>query len=559
MKSKLRTHIVFVMFAYVQEAAIHPCAALHFIKEVQTSMKEDIKNIAGQLKKELDPTKEQHQKLVQKGLLLFRQHSVYQRKALHNAVTAKVQDVTPVTVILDLADVQKSDCSCPFDGICRHKMALFFSLYSENDSVFHWVQSWKESNDSLDILKQIKRGSDLLAEKSPAPISDVELWLHRFEHAYEDADLHSPYSYEHSIRKRYEKLIAASPIEREWKPLYQLFVIYESFKQINKICIELHHNWSRSFFQFMLEEAADALDSLSVSAFPFAFDPYLAYLRENSAFLLEEDTYFTFEFIELYRMLWTSLIKQLVWRKLEFDRLQTIPTASHNERIRIASIHLAILCGYDDEALIDIEHSDENITLFAPYWLNYFKDKKAYAQVYRYLNAILPFVPEFIRNQSNDQDRSAFIRLFLRTLDENMLAERNVSLLEKLYVQLLPFSFYHFNDYLFTQKKYREWAELQNLRGNDISDIEKWRIDAVAKETPQVLLPLYHEAIDKLLLNKNRDSYKKTVKYLKKLRTLYKKQKRVEVWSAFFEDLMNKTKRLRAFHEECRKGKLINA
>jgi hypothetical protein len=140
-----------------------------------------------------------------------------------------------------------------------------------------------------------------------------------------------------------------------------------------------------------------------------------------------------------------------------------------------------------------------------------------------------------------------------------MLAEKNASLLEKLYIHLLPFSFYHYNDYLFNQKKYREWTELQNLRGNDISDIEKWRIDIITKEAPHVLLPLYHDAIDKLLLNKSRDSYKKTVKYLKKLRALYKKQKRNEAWSAFFENLLNKTKRLRAFHEECRKGKLIDA
>jgi uncharacterized Zn finger protein len=56
---------------------------------------------------------------------------------------------------------------------------------------------------------------------------------------------------------------------------------------------------------------------------------------------------------------------------------------------------------------------------------------------------------------------------------------------------------------------------------------------------------------------KNRSSYKQAARVLKKLRTVYKKLKRVPEWEVFFERLLVRTKRLRAFHEECTRSKLI--
>lgn len=46
---------------------------------------------------------------------------------------------------------------------------------------------------------------------------------------------------------------------------------------------------------------------------------------------------------------------------------------------------------------------------------------------------------------------------------------------------------------------------------------------------------------------------------MKKLRTLYNKLKRQDDWQLFLELLLEKTKRLRAFQEECKRGKLIDA
>ena len=74
-----------------------------------------------------------------------------------------------------------------------------------------------------------------------------------------------------------------------------------------------------------------------------------------------------------------------------------------------------------------------------------------------------------------------------------------------------------------------------------------------------MLLPILHQAVDGLIEQKNRVSYKQAVRLLKKLRTIYKKLKRVPEWEAFIDKLLKRYKRLRAFQEECVRAKLVGA
>lgn len=57
---------------------------------------------------------------------------------------------------------------------------------------------------------------------------------------------------------------------------------------------------------------------------------------------------------------------------------------------------------------------------------------------------------------------------------------------------------------------------------------------------------------------RNRKSYRRAVRYLKKLRMLYKKLKRTNEWDVFIVQIASLHSRLRALQEELRKGKLIN-
>ena len=73
------------------------------------------------------------------------------------------------------------------------------------------------------------------------------------------------------------------------------------------------------------------------------------------------------------------------------------------------------------------------------------------------------------------------------------------------------------------------------------------------------LLPILHLQVVRLIASKNRSSYREAVRYLKKLRTIYKKLKQVNTWDSYIHYISDTNKRLRAFQEELKKGKLIDA
>ena len=52
---------------------------------------------------------------------------------------------------------------------------------------------------------------------------------------------------------------------------------------------------------------------------------------------------------------------------------------------------------------------------------------------------------------------------------------------------------------------------------------DRERLRLIQKEAPECLLPYYHREVMKAIERKNRKSYKEAVRYLKKLRPIYKK------------------------------------
>lgn len=132
-------------------------------------------------------------------------------------------------------------------------------------------------------------------------------------------------------------------------------------------------------------------------------------------------------------------------------------------------------------------------------------------------------------------------------------------MLKELLISMLPFSFYTYNEVLLNSRSYKQWVELQKYMNYSLQEMESLGLREVAKDQPQYAVPLYHSGVLYYIEQKNRESYRQAVKYLKRLRTIYKKLKRTEQWDAFLAHILEQTKRLRAFHEECRKGKLIDA
>jgi len=123
--------------------------------------------------------------------------------------------------------------------------------------------------------------------------------------------------------------------------------------------------------------------------------------------------------------------------------------------------------------------------------------------------------------------------------------------------EMLPYSRPIYEEKLLAAGKFRQWMDYQLSTGTDPLDYRATDLQIVEKNAPEMLLPFYHQAVERYVLTKQRDGYKMAVKLLKRLAKLYKKTKREPRWEQFMETFTGRYNRLRALQEEMRKGKLI--
>ena len=123
--------------------------------------------------------------------------------------------------------------------------------------------------------------------------------------------------------------------------------------------------------------------------------------------------------------------------------------------------------------------------------------------------------------------------------------------------EMLPYSRTIYLEQLHGRAKWDLWMDYQLTSGQEPLSFRVAELKPIEKEAPELLLAFYHQAVERYILEKNRHSYKSAVKLLKRLAKLYKKLKQENRWEQFLSGLQSRNNRLRALHEEMRKGKLI--
>jgi hypothetical protein len=529
------------------------------------NVEQGLKFLAEELHTRLQPDSQEDAKLVQKGMLLYRQGLVYQLRFESDQVYATVQDVTPVKVRLDLTFFDTSDCGCPNFGICRHRLAVFFAAYSKMASVSEWIEQWREpvKTKTTAATMGIQRAKDLLKTSGKLE-QNYSSWIGAFTESFQTIltpnKIPNPYVLNELFQVYRRRLRASAPLEAEWKLLYELIATVFSFQKIIQLTQELEHPDAKRYFSPLLEEliedAEELIQKLGIQTMPFAFDEFLSNLRKDSSILLDERiTSFTGERLMLYRLLWTHLFKKKNWREEELENI----AGSSDYKLVIAEIHQYFLLNRDLEALEKIKQLGPTFMPFIHYWIEILTARREWSRLKPYIEQFVDFTKIHLKEIRTDQQSRHFSRAVIQTilpyckeLNQNDLYERALN-------NLLPFSYAAYDAFLFETGDYLRWCELQAFIGVDLAWIGKDRISVVAASSPETLVILYHQSIQQQIDLKNRQSYREAVRQLKKLRTLYKKLKRLPEWEEFFELLVDKTKRLRAFQEECQRGKLIHA
>ncbi|MGN7416113.1 SWIM zinc finger family protein [Paenibacillus sp. SAF-068] len=125
-------------------------------------------------------------------------------------------------------------------------------------------------------------------------------------------------------------------------------------------------------------------------------------------------------------------------------------------------------------------------------------------------------------------------------------------------VSMLPHSRPAYEDAMHSRSQWRRWIDFQLSTGTEPLEFRVAVLQPIEKDAPELLLPFYHQAVERYIGHKNRDGYKAAVKLLKRLSKIYKKLKQEAHWEQFITTLAVRNSRLRALQEELRKGKLIS-
>ena len=238
--------------------------------------------------------------------------------------------------------------------------------------------------------------------------------------------------------------------------------------------------------------------------------------------------------------------------RLEEEEVQD-PTF-HN----VALLHQYLLLEDLNKASEVVDELGTELVAYSEFWLRKFFVGKRYEVGFFLVRNILSRMPDHLETLDY-YEATRFVRWFVRILPMDWLMEKDSTLVNELLLSMLPYSFFSYNEYLITAKAYREWVELQKYMNYSIAEMEGMGLRDVTKEAPELALPIYYTGVITAIDQKNRDSYKLAVRYMKKIRTIYKKTKKTDKWDVYLTYILEKYKRLRAFQEECRKGKLIDA
>ncbi|MBP7331467.1 MAG: hypothetical protein BWY65_00577 [Firmicutes bacterium ADurb.Bin373] len=481
-----------------------------------------------------------------------------------------VDDGKKNTVILHIDDFSKSTCACVKKHFCEHIAAVFL----------HYYEPWKLSNGSL-ANKNLAPGKKRSKENPPPQIKNqvldipvteggpVECWHEYFEREY----VQLQETTKHSLRYTNYQLDELSYSTLQFNDFIgNVFAHSDNWSSFNRKLYLLH---SILFFMARLEKSVgdvdlsylciyqieniednfmETLDSvMSVKrrekCRPF-FRKAVELVREN---LLREKKQM-FDWINIYRLMCATLLDSQGVES-ETSCLEEIMKKLKKSRqgYYFAALGLAglkMLLQRNDDALAILQKIKKKNIEDMFFYLQNLAGGKEWGDLLVWLHWL-------------DDEIKAAGPVFLEGVcDYCILAAKNSQASEefiKLVKSWLPRSFDSYADYLMTAGLFREWVELHiSYWTYDWRNVDKGALRHLESRDPAVLMPLYHQWAARLIEEKNRKSYSEAVRLLKKLRSLYNRQKMGKEWNAFISRLASRYPRMRAFQEELRKGKLIS-
>jgi hypothetical protein len=534
---------------------------------LQTSLsKVVLDEAAHQLKKEV--TLPMYQEAMKKGLKLYREGFVYNATIVqNNIVQANVLDQKVYKPTIHLTQISQSQCQCGHSYVCPHLFALFFYLYANVGQVGELVRQWntKRAGNVLPLQK---------ASELVTPSASVHDWIKQFQQSYDrffTSANKKDYLFAHHICYRFfPSLLNDAPALLVEKRLYHLHAALFTFCRLLEHGENYQHiSYYRTFWQATLSDFMNVIKSKCVDlldiSIPASFTPFVDESREYVRDVLFASNLFMEERIGIYQMVWSILFRNEAWNKKEQEVLVQRKAEEQKKKgkddfvieCQLALAHLAFLRGNDEETFALLKELKLVPIPYALIWMDDLANDEQWMRLKRWWELCIANIDSYL-SAAHYYHGAEITRNILSLFDRYANATGDKQDYETLLRALLPYSAFDYSYFLFSNGQYKKWVDLHLLADIDVDEIHRSFLKTVEKHDRSLLLPLYHRAVSKMIQLKNRQSYKTAVKHLKKLRTYYRALGQQDVWQQYLMRLLEETKRLRAFHEEVQKGKLLH-
>lgn len=507
-------------------------------REQESLIREKLQIVA----RELHPSVAEDEEIIRRALFAVRNQAVvfHRYVSVFSVLTASVRDVRTAEVIMDFRGDTIS-CSCPQDGWCRHKVSVLLSLYQYIDSVQEWASSWR--------AKKIVNFEALANVRTP------DSWLKMADEVlqyyfHEDVEIPS-FLFPNIADNALEKLNKQMPFEREWQPIYKLFMelavltrLSHRFFMQNHVDAHLYENFIHKRFQSMQQITQSILGISRL----FAMDPFLDKMQHLLRELLFAQDGFINQKLNVYLLFWDEVLTE---KKRALEELVYL----QEQELKYPEIlNLFYIILKNDAAL------EENLQQIRPEHLYLYlglvkfafrKQNEQAAEMI--LRAILPYLKEFIQKVNYFYRANAVS--FIHSFYEQITLSEEEELL--LYSAFGKDGIHQYSDYLLEHGRYEEWVALHQMYPTSIEHLEYNGLKQVAEEAPDLVLPLYHFYAMEKVKSKSRYNYKQAVRIWKKMKAAAKKAGKMSFWESYIAAVRDQFKRLRALQEEIEKGKLL--
>jgi hypothetical protein len=484
-------------------------------------------------------------------------------------IHAKVRGAKTYKAVINLEQFTKSECTCPYDGYCKHMAAVIFTLYTPYARPEMLLQQLKQAILVKGRQQQSRAAAgtskaEKKAERLEAPEAHQlpAQWQRFFEQQFYGYSLSQQHSIELFYNSAQDNL---NPLANGWDtPLQHLFEFHVLLFVMRKID-QFYADSRSSYLSFYIETGSKAVAKLCqeqwtlllpklecrrlYELYPAGLDQTLSMLGDMSLNGNESPM----QWLSVYRGFWwrmSTLPKRIERERkrleLLLDQASTLPRK--RDALLVAFAHFQVVKEQDENARTILEGLSKREARDFFLYLHRFYEQQQWDRMLAWLRWLLPAI------QRAQQEE---LRIFCSYWMEAVNRQPDDSEWVDVMIALLPRTYYFYTSYLLKSERFKSWVDLQIANRVSPADLYTADLKNVESKDPSLLLPLYHQAVERCIAEKNRNAYKMAMKFLKKLHSYYKKLGKTNTWEEYIYRLATRYSRLRALQEELRKGKWI--